>query len=58
MTKRKLTLSVDENIIKEAKKLDINISSFLEEHLVNYIAVRKGICSRRDLNPSLWLERP
>jgi post-segregation antitoxin (ccd killing protein) len=43
MSKHKLTLSVDEEIIKEAKKLDINLSSFLEIRLREYIAIAKGI---------------
>ena len=58
MAKKKLTLTVNENIIAKAKKLDINISSFLEENLTKYIAIMEGVCSRRDLNPSLRLERP
>ncbi|MCK5261214.1 MAG: type II toxin-antitoxin system CcdA family antitoxin, partial [Thermoplasmatales archaeon] len=42
-------LSVDEEIVKKAKNLNINISNFLEVKLVEYIANR-GKCSRRDLN--------
>ena len=57
MPKRKLTLSVDKEIINEAKKLDINISSFLEIRLREYVAITKGIVksnnlwTERDLNP-------
>jgi hypothetical protein len=47
MTKRKLTLSVDKIIIKEAKKLDINLSSFLEIRLREYIAITKGIIKNK-----------
>ena len=57
MAKGKLTLSVDEEIIKKAKECNINMSTFLEVKLVEYITRRKK-CSRRDLNPSLRLERP
>ena len=56
MVKKKLTLSVDEEIITQAKNQNINISSFLELRLSDYLLVKK--CSRRDSNPSSWLERP
>ena len=57
MTKQKLTLSIDKEIITQAKKEKINLSSFLEIHLIDYLSY-KNSCSRRDLNPSLRLERP
>jgi post-segregation antitoxin (ccd killing protein) len=50
----KLTLSVDDEIIKKAKELNINISTFLEVRLVDYISNRVE-CGRRDLNPSFKL---
>jgi hypothetical protein len=37
MVKQKLTLSFDKNIISQAKKEKINLSSFLEIRLVDYI---------------------
>ena len=57
MPKQKLTLSVDKEIIENAKKMGINLSSFLEIRLIDYISDKEK-CSRRDLNPSLRLERP
>ena len=49
MSKYKLTLSVDKEIVKEAKKLDINLSSFLEIRLREDIAVAKGIVKNNNL---------
>ena len=40
--KTKLTLWVDKNLIAEARAMGINISSFLELKLGEYIALRKG----------------
>ena len=57
MPKQKLTLSIDKDVLAKAKKQEINISAFVEIHLVDYLT-RKMQCSRRDLNPSLRLERP
>jgi len=37
MVKQKLTLSVDEDIITQAKQQGINISSFLEIRLSDYL---------------------
>ncbi len=56
MVKQKLTLSIDKEIISQARKAEINLSSFLEIRLVDYINYKE--CSRRDSNPSSWLERP
>ena len=56
MVKQKLTLSIDKEILTKAKQSQINLSSFLEIRLVDYLMVKK--CSRRDSNPSSWLERP
>ncbi|MCK5029864.1 MAG: type II toxin-antitoxin system CcdA family antitoxin, partial [Thermoplasmatales archaeon] len=49
--------SIDKEIINQAKKAEINLSSFLEIRLIDYLS-DKNSCSRRDLNPSLRLERP
>ena len=57
MLKQKLTLSVDKEIISQAKSQNINLSSFLEIRLIDYLSDKEQ-CSRRDLNPSLRLERP
>lgn len=46
MAKQKLTLSVDEGILNNAKNAEINISAFLEMKLVDYMT-RKNECSRR-----------
>jgi hypothetical protein len=45
--KRKLTLSIDDNILKNAKKAEINLSAFLETRLVDHLS-DKEICSRRE----------
>ena len=37
MAKQKLTLSIDKDIITQAKKQGINISSFLELRLSDYL---------------------
>jgi post-segregation antitoxin (ccd killing protein) len=47
MSKRKLTLSIDEELIKEAKQKEINICNFLEVILVDYFT-RCDECSRRE----------
>jgi|WetSurMetagenome_2_1015567.scaffolds.fasta_scaffold01865_16 hypothetical protein len=54
MPKRKVTLSIDEGIVKKAKEFNINISTFLEVRLADYISNRTE-CGRRDLNPSFKL---
>ena len=65
MTKRKLTLAIDETLLKKAKELEINFSSFLEIRLREYIALIEEsngnyavqrVC--RDSNPSQRLRRP
>jgi hypothetical protein len=53
--KRKLTLSIDEETLNQAKISGINLSSFLETRLVDYMT-RKIDCSLRDSNPSSWLD--
>jgi len=57
MVKQKLTLSIDKEIISQAKNQNINLSSFLEIRLIDYLGEKKR-CSHRDSNPSSWLERP
>ena len=57
MPKQKLTLSIDKKIITQAKKQQINLSSFLEIRLVDYLDYKEK-CSRQDSNPCSWLERP
>lgn len=47
MPKQKLTLSIDQDIIKEAKKYDINISSFLEVRLIDFLNGKRNVCSHR-----------
>ncbi len=56
MVKKKLTLSVDEEIIHQAKEQGINMSAFLEIRLTDYL--RCDECGYRDLNPSKWLGKP
>jgi len=56
MPKQKLTLSIDKKIITQAKKQQINLSSFLEIRLTDHLQDKK--CARRDSNPCSWLERP
>jgi len=58
MPKQKLTLSIDKKIITQAKKQQINLSSFLEIRLSEYlseckISGRGGILTR-----DIWLRRP
>ena len=42
MSKQKLTLSVNKNVIETARKHDINISTFLEIRLNEYISLLEG----------------
>ena len=42
MAKRKLTLSINENLLEQARKNRINISSFLEVRLQEYLALING----------------
>ena len=65
MAKKKLTLSVDGEIIEKAKELKVNFSSFLEIKLLEYIALVEEIVDEEreertygDLNPSIRLRRP
>ncbi len=57
MPKQKLTLSIDKEIISQAKNQNINLCSFLEIRLIDNLSDKEK-CSRRDSNPSGWLERP
>jgi predicted DNA-binding ribbon-helix-helix protein len=51
MVKQKLTLSIDNEILTQAKSSGINLSSFLEIRLTDYLMAKK--CSRRDSNQNL-----
>ena len=42
MPKQKLTLSVNKNVVKKAREHDINISTFLEIRLNEYISLLEG----------------
>ena len=57
MVKKKLTLSINEEIITKARKQNINLSSFLEIRLSDYLLEndygRGGIRTR-----DIWLRRP
>jgi len=44
ISKHKLTLSIDKEIITKAQKQQINLSSFLEIRLTEYLQIKK--CSR------------
>ncbi|MFE3845824.1 type II toxin-antitoxin system CcdA family antitoxin [Thermoplasmatota archaeon] len=66
MSKRKLTLSINDILIKKARNHNINISSFLEIKLQEYLAIIEGSqklqneseCGRRESNPGRGLGRP
>ena len=47
MAKQKLTLSIDKEIINHAKSQKINLSSFLEIRLIDFLSDKEE-CSRRD----------
>ena len=53
MPKKKLTLSVNEDVLKKARKYEINISSFLDIELRRYLALveEKPINSTTDCQP-------
>jgi post-segregation antitoxin (ccd killing protein) len=55
MVKQKLTLSIDKDIITQAKEKGINLSSFLEIRLTDYLNKK---CSRRAYESDIRLERP
>jgi len=57
MPKQKLTLSIDKEIISQAKMQNINLSSFLEIRLIDHL-LDKEKCFRWDSKPSSWLEMP
>ena len=42
MSKQKLTLSVNKNVVKKAREHNINISTFLEIRLNEYISLLEG----------------
>jgi hypothetical protein len=47
MVKQKLTLSLDKEIIDQAKNQNINLSNFLEIRLIDYLSDKEK-CSRRE----------
>jgi hypothetical protein len=47
MVKKKLTLSINEEIITQAKEQNINLSSFLEIRLIDHLSDKEK-CSRRE----------
>ena len=54
--KTNLTLYVDKNLVEEAKEMGINLSSFFEIKLREYLALIKSrdnvkVCRGRDSNP-------
>jgi post-segregation antitoxin (ccd killing protein) len=55
MVKQKLTLSIDKETINQAKEKGINLSSFLEIRLTDYINDKEK-CTYRDLNLSLLVK--
>jgi hypothetical protein len=57
MPKQKLTLSIDKEIITQAKSQKINLSSFLEIRLIDYLSDKEK-CSHWDLKSGIRLERP
>jgi post-segregation antitoxin (ccd killing protein) len=54
MVKQKLTLSIDKDIITQAKEKGLNISSFLEIRLNDYLNNN----SRRAYESDIRFERP
>ena len=56
MVKQKLTLSIDKEIITQAKKQQINLSSFLEIRLIDHMS-DKEICSRREGSCNLLVKK-
>ena len=55
MVKQKLTLSIDKEVITQAKEKGINLSSFLEIRLTDYLNEKY---SRRVYESDIRLERP
>jgi hypothetical protein len=65
MTRKKLTLSIETELIERAKEIKLNISQFLETHLLEYLALIDEILDGEgikrtygDSNPSIRLRRP
>ena len=55
MAKQKLTLSIDKEIITQAKNQNINLSSFLEIRLIDHLSDKEK-CSRREGNTNLLVK--
>ena len=57
MVKKKLTLTVDADILTQAKSQGVNLSSFLEIRLADYLFYKEsGRGGIRTRDP--WLRRP
>jgi len=56
MVKQKLTLSIDKEIITHAKNQNINLSSFLEIRLIDYLSDKEK-CSRREGSCNLLVKK-
>ena len=50
MSKKKLTLSINDKLINEARKNEINLSSFLEIKLREYLALIEGNIHQNESN--------
>ena len=55
--KKKLTLSVNKDLIASARGRRINLSAFLENGLEEFLFFGKGECGGRDANPRIPTEQ-
>ena len=51
MAKKRINLTIDENLYKCARELGINFSAFLENRLKETLNLKENPCGGRDLNP-------
>ena len=51
MGKKRVNVTIDEEVYKLAKQFGINISAFLENRLKELLLSGKSPCGGRDLNP-------
>ncbi len=51
MAKKAIKLSVDEELITQAREIGLNISAFLENRLREFFNGENKSCGGRDLNP-------
>ena len=54
MSRQKLTLRLNADVVKQVKNLGINLSGFLEIRLSDYINYKE--CFRREGNPNLLVK--